>query len=464
MTPDPSAGPAAIPSPPTPFIDAPVPTAPRERAVRRTFTASILAKTFSVLCTLAQVPLVVHRLGSAGYGLWVTLISVTVLLNAIDFGLGLGMQQLMADAFARAQPEQVRRAFLSGCRALALLGLVALALGLPLLFLYNFSAILKITEPEIRAQLRPALEITLVAAALGLPLNALPRLAAAVQRGWIHAGWIAAGSGATLGALAWAAHAGAGLLVFVAIATLMPLVQGVGLWIHLTRALHWPTRSPGAPLPPLEPRALWGTSLLYTPTQLGLALMQAIPPLSLSVAAGPVAVTGYNLLQRLYSPVLQGQMMLLTPLLPVYTEAHRRGDGAWLHGAAVRIWFFTLLLGVALALVTWQSPLLIAWWVGPSAVVPSSALRWLICSWGLLQLVVLVPTYFLLGVAELRLVAWYSGLGQGLSVAGWFVGGARGGAVGAVLGGCCGLAIGGLPGLLRAMRRTVAALPQLAAS
>ena len=71
----------------------------RERAIRLTVAASVGAKAFSMLCTFAQVPVALHYLGTEAYGLWITLLSIVLVLSSVDFGLGVGMQHAMARAF-----------------------------------------------------------------------------------------------------------------------------------------------------------------------------------------------------------------------------------------------------------------------------------------------------------------------------------------------------------------------------
>jgi len=75
------------------------PASRRERAIRLTVAASVGAKGFSIACTLVQVPLALHYLGAEAYGFWVTLFSIMLVLNFVDFGLGVGMQHAMARAY-----------------------------------------------------------------------------------------------------------------------------------------------------------------------------------------------------------------------------------------------------------------------------------------------------------------------------------------------------------------------------
>jgi O-antigen/teichoic acid export membrane protein len=409
--------------------------------------ASAGAKVFSVGCTLAQVPLALRALGTEAYGLWITLMGLTIMLNLVDFGVGVGMQKAMSRAFGQDDQPAMRRAFFSGFATLGALGLVTLALGLPLAMAVDWGARLKIETGALAAEVRPALVITVAAFALGLPFNAAPRLAYAVQRGWLHAGWIAAGSAGTLAIVAYAARAHWGFLPFLAATALLPTVQGAGLAVHLWWALGWSWKH-------LEwmSRQAWremaGESLLFSAPQLGLAFVQAAPPAALSFAAGPAAATAFNLLQRLFSPVTQGQIMVLTPLWPAMTEAHARGERTWIRSAFARSVLVAAGCIVAIVLVTWQSDRLLHWWVGLGAAGPVGSLAWLTCAWFSVQVAWQPLMYLLVGIGRLGPLALWGVVGPVLSLAGMLAAVAfHQGASGVLAGAVVGLALGGLPGL-----------------
>jgi O-antigen/teichoic acid export membrane protein len=377
------------------------------------------------------------------------------MLNFVDFGLGVGMQKAMATAFGRDETDRLRRTFFSGTVALAGLGVAALLLGLPIALLFNWGTLLKIQDPALHAQAGTALAITIAAFAIGLPFNSASRLAMAVQRGWLHAGWIALGSLASLAVVALAARGHWSFLAFLALTTVLPALQSAGLWLHLRYALHWQAWKISL-LPHAEWRALAGDSLLFAVPQAGLAFVQAAPPLALSLAAGPVAATAFNLLQRLYSPVTQGQIMFLTPLWPAVTEAHVRGDAAWVHRAFRQS--LLVALGAALALVglTWQSAPLLHWWVGAAAVPAAGLLAWLTCGWFVAQIAWQPLMYLLVGIGRLKNLAVWSVVGLGLSLGGMAAAVAwQGGETGVLAAALAGLAVGGLPGLAWACRRAL---------
>jgi len=429
----------------------------RERAIRLTIAASVGSKAFSVACTFVQVPLAFHYLGAEAYGFWVTLFSIVLVLNFVDFGLGVGMQHAMARAYGSDDAESMRRTFWTGAAALGVLGLAVLAAGLAAAFLAPWADILHLRDPDLRAKTSMALSITVVSFVVGLPFNAVARLAAAVQRGWIHAGWIAAGSALSLVCVAIAALGRWGFLWFLAASLLVPSLQGLGLLIHLFRALDW-TLKPTPPAPAAEVRHMLRSSLYFAFPQLGLALVQSAPALAISVASGASGVAGYTLLIRMFSPFQQGQAILLNPVWPAYTEAHSRSDHAWIARTFTRTIAAFGALAVGILIVAWQSHLLLTLWIGRSAVFVGPALTALITLWCLLQMAAQPFIFLMMGIGRLHELAWVATPGLLLSAVALFWGARTGTVDGVFEAGCAAMAASLLPplvwGAARAMRQS----------
>lgn len=405
------------------------------------------AKVFSVLCTFAQVPLALRYLGTEAYGFWVTLLSVVLVLNTFDFGLGVGIEQAMAKAYGTDAAEVLRRAFWTGMVVLSLLGVAVFALGALAARLFPWADLLHVHDPALRSQTSMALTVAVTAFAVGLPFNAAARLAAAVQRGWLNALWIAVGSALSLGLVAAAALGRWGFVWFLCASLLVPSLQGAGLALHLFRMLGWQLRfSPLASAP--ATRLMLRSSGYFAFPQFGLAFLQSAPALAISIAAGPLAVTAYNLLMRLYSPFLQGQLMQLTPVWPAYTEAAERRDHAWIertYWQTIGIW---CVLSLALAATAWQAPHLLSLWVGATAAVVPAGLPAVVALWCILQMAVQPLMYHLKGIGELRLLAQWATPGF-LASAGVLFIAAHGGTAAAVLGaGSIALSITLIPPLL----------------
>jgi len=401
-----------------------------------------------MLCTLAQVPLALHYLGTEAYGFWVTLASIVLVLNTVDFGLGVGIQHAMASAFGRDDLASVRTTFWTGAAILAVLGLLTLGAGLAAIHLGSWADLLKVRDPELRRHTNAALTIALGSFALALPFNAVNRLAAALQRGWLNAGWIALGSGLSLALVAAAARGNWGFLGFLAASLLVPTLQGLGLLLHLCVSLGWrpvPSDLAGG----AELRVLLRTSFYYSFPQLGTALVQSVPALAISMAAGAAAVTGYNLLFRIFGPVQQVQMILLTPIWPAYTEAHIRRDHAWITRTFWRTGAMFLGLGVVLALIAWKAQAILHLWVGTADAV-GPRLAAVVAAWCLLQMAAQPSIYYLVGIGRLRALAWSATPGLAAAVVALFLGARFGSAARVLECGAAALAVVLLPPLLAA--------------
>lgn len=429
-------------------------TAHRDRAIRLTVAASVGAKGFSILCTLAQVPIALHYLGGEAYGLWIALMSLHALLNFLDFGVGVGMQQKMAQAFGRDDWTGLRRIHASGVATLGALGLASLVVGLPAALLGDWGRWFELADPALRADAPAALALIVAGFVAGLPGNAVVRLAAAVQLGWLQAIWNAVGNGLTLVAVWWAARAGWHYLPFIAVSALLPAVQNVGLWFHLRRRFGWRSGGPGF-LPAAQWREMMHASLLFTLPQLGLAALNWLPPFAISLGAGAAAVTAFNLVQRLLSPLNQGQLILLTPLWPAYSEALVRRDHGWLHKARRRSLQATLALAAGMAVLCAAARPLIRWWVGAGTPPPDAQLTWMTGAWFALLLLGRHYLYYLVGIDRLRPLALHSTLGFAGAVAGLWLGSPHGAAA-ALAAGAAGYAVLGLPGMLVASHRGLA--------
>jgi len=253
-----------------------------------------------------------------------------------------------------------------------------------------------------------------------------------------------------------AARAGWSYLPFVAVAAVLPALQNLGLWLQLRHRFGW--RSPGAGwLPRREWREMLRASFLFTFPQLSLATLGWLPPFVISLGAGAGAVTAFNLMQRLLSPLNQGQVILLTPLWPAYAEAWVRGDLPWLAKARDRALLATLALTAGMALVCWQAEPLLAWWVGTGESMPSRALIWVSGLWFGLLMIGRHYLYYLVGIDRLPCLALHSVLGFAGAVLGLLLGGYRDGAVWSVALGAIGYGLLGLPGIVIASHRPLTA-------
>jgi len=95
----------------------------------------------------------------------------------------------------------------------------------------------------------------------------------------------------------------------------------------------------------------------------------------------PAQVTPYNVTWRLVSYITAVPILILPSLWPAYSEAHAKGDLAWIRSAYARTRWVTLAVltaGCIMLVVEGQN--IVRLWAGASAV-PSTMLLRLMCVW-----------------------------------------------------------------------------------
>jgi O-antigen/teichoic acid export membrane protein len=157
------------------------------KALATFFVTSIAARVVGVACQLLQVPIVVKHLGAEAFGLGMTFVTLAGLVVFADFGLGIGVQNRLAEFFAhdtRRDRAQARAFFGS-----AFLFLCAIGAGLSLVcFLVNQSLdharLFDLKDPAVASAATTAALITALSFCAGFPLGLAQRVAYARQRGW----------------------------------------------------------------------------------------------------------------------------------------------------------------------------------------------------------------------------------------------------------------------------------------
>ena len=77
----------------------------RSSKVKKNIFASFIIKGFSVLISLALVPLTIDYVSSELYGIWLTLSSIVLWVGFFDIGFNLGLKNKLAEAIANDDYE-----------------------------------------------------------------------------------------------------------------------------------------------------------------------------------------------------------------------------------------------------------------------------------------------------------------------------------------------------------------------
>lgn len=375
------------------------------------FATSIAARGIGIVCQLLQVPLVVGALGTEAFGLWMTMTSITNLVQFADLGLGIGLQNRLTEKFTHSQFDLAREQFGSVFVFLSVVGLVLGSvititishLDLPALFHLRDSA--TIAQAPLAAI---ALTWTFCAA---FPIGLSQRLAFARHEGWMCNVAQAVGSLGALAAVAIGVRAGWGLAALVLAAQgILLLANTVLLAVQLFQ-LRW-FLGLFSSLQFSAVRDLLGVGAFFSVQQVVSTVMFSLPQVIISAVLGAAAVTPYNLVQRLFNLFAVVQNAFLLPLWPAYSQARARGEFDWIRMALRRSFQATALGCIApLVLCAGFAPWIIGLWVGHDQVLPDYPLVALLCLLNILSFLQLPCLYLLVAVSEVKVITLYSVVG-----------------------------------------------------
>lgn len=302
----------------------------RERNRRALLGAGsgLLSRGLSAAVLLAAVPLVGHRFGSEGLGLWVLLVTGVALLGFVDLGLGNGLLNVLAPALGRRDHNLARRAVSSaffcllGLSAMVAVGYFTFARTLP------WARILGVEGPR-AGDARMVVSLFVASVVVSMPLAVGQRVRAAYQESWAAGLTTAAGNLLSLVGLGVAAATHAAFPVFV-----LAGLGGVPL-AYLVEDI-WVFSRAHADLRPRLAQVEWAlaielarTGFLFFVLAVAGAVAYQSDTIVISHYLGANQVAPYAIPLRLFSIAPAVAAAVVMPLWPAYGEALARGDTGW---------------------------------------------------------------------------------------------------------------------------------------
>ena len=392
-------------------------SSPRARALGLFFVSSLFSRGVGAVCQVIQVPIVLGAVGAEAFGLWISLMSISFLITFADFGLGQGMQNKLAEAFATGRAAEQRRLFWGAFAVLCALAVVVFAVAGPCAALVDVPSLFHLRGGDVRAAAPAAVRVVLAFLCANFPLGLAQRVAYARQRGWMHNLAQACSGVAGLAAIAAAARAGWGLVGIVAVSQSAVVLGNLALLLVQLRQLGWLGQRP-ARVDAGTIRELFGLGGFFALQQVLVVVLFALPQVVISTALGAASVTAYNLAQRFFNVFAIVQSAFMVPLWPAYSDAVARAEHAWIRRALVRSLLATVFFTVLpMGLATLAAPRLIALWVGSRASLPSGGLVWLLFAWNAVVFLQQPFGYLLSGVSEVHRMTVFAVVGTVASAA-----------------------------------------------
>ncbi len=294
-------------------------SAPAERSRRVAFSslAGVAQRFLQIAGVLIVMPMMLHALGAAKFGVWAAAASLSWMTVVVDFGVGQALLTSIAHNSARGDTREIRRQIAA---ALAIsTALAALGAGLAL------AVIPALAPPEAAG----AYEIAALCLGLNIPLNLTGNIWCGLQRFHMTSVWEAFQTIVTVGGLFALTQVSQDVRAYAALTAGALLLANVCSAIHLflqrpdlRPALEWPSAqrclklmSRGAPLLVLS---LAATLAFNLDSVLALSLLGPDAASQMAVAQR-ACLTAYGLI-----------WVVTQPFWPAFTDAATRGDASWI--------------------------------------------------------------------------------------------------------------------------------------
>jgi O-antigen/teichoic acid export membrane protein len=380
----------------------------RERSILTFFATSIASRGIGIACQLVLVPIALRHLGSEAFGLWVTLNSLNFVLAYSDFGIGLGVQNQVAEALGQNDQKRARSIFVTALIALTGVTAVLLAGLLPFCLLADCAKLLHISDPALAAAAAPAILVVTLVWCFNAPLGLGQRLAYGAQLGWMHNASVTLTQVWTLLAVAAGAWLKTSITAFFILTFSGSALINLVFLGFLLRRLGWlRLRWDEFHRPYL--RELSTLGIFFFLQQIATIVLFTAPPLILSATMGPAAVTPFNLVQRVLNLFSVVTNAALIPIWPAYAEARAQSDWPWIRRTLHRS--LVMVLGMAVIPMFLVGPFvqqIITWWTGKAAEPPATSLVWLLVIWNALTILQQPFGYLLAGISKVRRATVFS--------------------------------------------------------
>lgn len=307
----------------------------RGSIVARAGSWSLIAKAVAAANLFVALPFVLNALGPAQFGVWATLVSIVTFAGFLDFGIGNGAMNMIADAHGRDHQSEVRAVIREATGVLAGIGLLilaatCLAAWLPWWRLLGLS-------PALSGDARAASIVVLVSVACAVPLNLATRVQLGLGQGYIAFRWQAAGQLTALAATIALSLAHARLPWIVAASLSSSVLPALGNSLMLWRdPVHGIRGRLPNPARKAIRRRIWRDGSQFFVLQLAGALTYAVDLPLITSFRGPEEAGSFAIVQRLFSLIPLGLSLVWVPLWPVYRQAIAAGDEAWVRRTLVR--------------------------------------------------------------------------------------------------------------------------------
>lgn len=346
----------------------------RYRRAAMTAVAGYASRVVSICSALILVPLTINYLGEERFGLWMTLSSFVTFLAYSDFGVGIGMQNGLADCMAKDDSARAKKYVSSAFVSLIAMGVAMFMAGLWLPAMLPLPDLLGMRTELGRSEVADCFHVVIMTYAVGLPAGMIMRICLGYQRGyWAHSlntvGRLLAFFGVIL-----CIKLEYGLPYMMFSLTAIPFLPSTIALIFVWIKMPW-LRPSLSGVDRIILKRIFRTAAMAFPAQVSVAFINISVPFLIAFRSGAEQVGPYAVTMRLLNTSSIIYTIAIRPLWPAYREAYGQQDWVWIRRTfrkSVKLAAFIVIPICAVVMVGGQT--IIEQWTRDAEMVPSYSL------------------------------------------------------------------------------------------
>jgi O-antigen/teichoic acid export membrane protein len=342
----------------------------RDINIKRNVTFAFLLQFVNIACGFIQIPIILSYVDQTRYGVWLTLSSLTTFLYLFDIGLGNGLRNRFAEAFAKRR-YLLARVYVSTTYALTSL----IILGLLLFFfvlnpMLNWAKILN-APSELSGELKVLVLYVISFFCFQLVLKLVTTILIAMQKSALYNLQLALTSLLNLIFVLILVHTTKGSLLYLGIGLgLSPLiillifsaVFFMGPLRQFAPSIRYVRMSHG--------RSVMGLGVKFFVIQMASIVVFQIHSILIAQLFGPAEVTPFNIAYRYFGVINTAFSIVMFPFWSAFTDAYNQGDRQWIRSSVnklTRIWLAFFAAGIFMLLI---SGFVYRIWIGNKITIP----------------------------------------------------------------------------------------------
>ncbi len=343
-----------------------------ERTVKakKNILALFLIHPFNLLLTLLLVPVTLKSINSTEYGIWLTISSITTWFIALDFGLGNGLRNKLAEAFAKKDFELAKVYVSTTYFYIAIISAAFFVIFFASFYFIPWIKILN-SPAHLEKEVNLLVLITFSLFVLNFVLKLISFVIIADQKPALNGFFTLLVNFFTVAFVYILSLTKFSSLLYVGILySIAPGLVFIGASLFLFKKNYKRIRPSIKYIKPAYSKELVNLGIQFFVIQISTLITMAAGNLIITQIFSPADVTVYNIAHRYFYTLFLIFMVILNPFWSAITDAFVKGENDWIKNSIKRLLQIWIIFSIAAIIMVVAANFVYKIWIGGEIKIP----------------------------------------------------------------------------------------------